>query len=291
MHKLDPVFFVKELINASYYNLPRNFAFDGESHDFWELIYVDRGRIIVGSEDRNYLLMAGEMAFYTPGEFHSIHLCEEQPASIVVISFNSESATMDAFEHKILVLGDAEKQCLATIVEEAADTFLHFDNIPAAIDLERAEHPPFGSEQIIKNRLEELFIRIYRRRENISITSRTVPPSRLLRSSELVAQVQDYMSSHFADKLSLEVIAATHNISVAYLRRIFKLKAGVPVMTYLTKLRISEAKRLINEGKLNFTQIAEAVGYDNIYYFSSAFKKQTGMTLTEFSRSVRRDRL
>ncbi|MBR6748075.1 MAG: helix-turn-helix transcriptional regulator, partial [Clostridia bacterium] len=56
-------------------------------------------------------------------------------------------------------------------------------------------------------------------------------------------------------------------------------------------LRISEAKRLINEGKLNINQISEAVGYDNIYYISSAFKKQTGMTLTEFSRSVRRDRL
>ena len=205
-----------------------------------------------------------------------------------MISFNSESSTMDAFEHKILVLGDAEKQCLSTIVEEAAGTFLHFDNIPAAIDLERAAHPPFGSEQIIKNRLEELFIRIYRRRDNISITSRAVPPSRLLRSSELVQQVQDFMNNHYAERLSLDVIASTHNISVAYLRRIFKVQTGFPVMTYLTKLRISEAKRLINEGKLNFTQIAEAVGYDNIYYFSSAFKKQTGMTLTEFSRSVRR---
>ena len=47
-------------------------------------------------------------------------------------------------------------------------------------------------------------------------------------------------------------------------------------------------KRMIQEGNLNFTQIAEAVGYDNIYYFSTLFKKNTGMTLTEYSKSVRR---
>ena len=38
---------------------------------------------------------------------------------------------------------------------------------------------------------------------------------------------------------------------------------------------------------LNFSQIAVAVGYDNIYYFSSVFKKHTGMTLTEYSKSLR----
>lgn len=44
---------------------------------------------------------------------------------------------------------------------------------------------------------------------------------------------------------------------------------------------------MIRENNLSFTQIAEAVGYDNIYYFSSQFKKHTGMTPTEYSRSVR----
>ena len=290
MHKLDPVFFVTELINASYYNLPKNFAFEGETHDFWELTYVDRGEIIIRANQENYLLKSGEMVFYMPNEFHSIHLSEGKPASIVVIAFNSESPTMDAFEHKILVLGDREKRCLSTIVEEATHTFRHFDNIPAAIDLEQAENPPFGSEQIIKNRLEELFIRIYRRNENIAIESRAVSPNRVLRSSALVLQVQDYLSLHYGEKLSLGQIAAEHNVSETNLRRTFKEQTGSPVLSWLTSLRISEAKRMIQEGNLNFTQIAEAVGYDSIYYFSAVFKKQTGMTLTEFSRSVKANR-
>ena len=59
------------------------------------------------------------------------------------------------------------------------------------------------------------------------------------------------------------------------------------MVNYLTALRIGQAKRLIQEGRLNFTQVAEAVGYDSIYYFSSLFKKQTGMTLSEYSKSLK----
>jgi len=59
-------------------------------------------------------------------------------------------------------------------------------------------------------------------------------------------------------------------------------------MTYLTNYRIGEAKRLIQESNLNFSQIALAVGYDNIYYFSTIFKKHTGMTPTEYSKSLLR---
>ena len=43
-----------------------------------------------------------------------------------------------------------------------------------------------------------------------------------------------------------------------------------------------------NKTHSHFSQIAVAVGYDNIYYFSSVFKKHTGMTLTEYSKSLRR---
>ena len=85
-------------------------------------------------------------------------------------------------------------------------------------------------------------------------------------------------------------MAASQNISISQLKRIFKEHTGDSVITYLTALRIKEAKRMIQESSLNFSQIAVAVGYDNIYYFSSVFKKHTGITLVEFRRRLENKR-
>jgi len=101
-------------------------------------------------------------------------------------------------------------------------------------------------------------------------------------------KIQEYLAEHYAQRITLEKLAASQNISISQLKRIFKEHTGDSVIPYLTALRIKEAKRLIQESSLNFSQIAVSVGYDNIYYFSSVFKKHTGMTLTEYSKSLRR---
>ena len=91
----------------------------------------------------------------------------------------------------------------------------------------------------------------------------------------------------YGERITLELLANLHDISVTQLKRIFKAQTGTTIITYLTQHRMEQAKRLIREGRLNFTQIAEAVGYENIYYFSTQFKKQTGMTPTEYSKTTK----
>ena len=61
LHEVSSVFRVTALVNAAYYNLPEDFLFPGESHDFWEIIYVDRGQVVICHDEGSYLLKAGEM--------------------------------------------------------------------------------------------------------------------------------------------------------------------------------------------------------------------------------------
>ena len=76
-------------------------------------------------------------------------------------------------------------------------------------------------------------------------------------------------------------------ISVSQLKRVFHEQIGQSMVSYLTALRIGEAKRLIREGNLTFTQIAERIGIESIYYFSNLFKKQTGMSPTEYEKTLK----
>lgn len=286
LHKIEPIFPVTHLVNVSYYRLPSDYAAPGEVHDFWEFVYVDKGEVVVQAGETEYLLKSGEMAFHCPNEFHNVMIYQEKPANILVMAFCCTSENMKELEHRILPLGQQEKQCLSTIVREADGAYLFFENQAPSVRLQKKETAAFGAEQIIRACLEQLLIYISRREKHIMIESRGIP-DHLFHYSRLVEQAKSYMEEHIQEKICLSDLAAVLNISVSQLKRIFKERTSTSVIAYLTELRIAKAKHLIRQHELNFTQIAEAVGYDNIYYFSAQFKRQTGMTPTEYSRSVR----
>lgn len=292
-YKLSPVFTVTDLVNVSYYTLAKDFLWSGEAHEPWEMVYVDKGEMVITAGTDTYLLKSGEAAFHCPHEFHNLRVSGQKSANMIVLAFQCSSPMMRSFERKILSLNAQEKACLATIVEEAAATFQHFDNTASCseapcVELSPREVIPFGAQQIIKNLIEYFLILIYRHKDGIHFGARAVPINQLHHHAQIAVKVQEYLSEHYAQRITLELLAASQNISVSQLKRIFKEHTGDSVIPYLTALRIKEAKRLIQESSLNFSQIAVAVGYDNIYYFSSVFKKHTGMTLTEYSKSLRR---
>lgn len=293
IHKLDPEVTVTDLVNVSYYTLSRDFLWSGESHEPWEMVYVDKGEMVITAGTDTYLLKSGEAAFHCPHEFHNLRTNGQKAANVIVLAFLCDSPMMQAFERKILSLNSQEKTCLASIVKEAEATFRHFDNVAShddapCVDLCPRQNIPFGAEQIIKNLIEYFLILIYRHSDGIGFDARAVPINQLHHHAQIAVKIQEYLADHYSERITLETLAASQNISISQLKRIFKEHTGDSVITYLTALRIKEAKRLIQESSLNFSQIAVAVGYDNIYYFSSVFKKHTGMTLTEYSKSLRR---
>lgn len=286
-YHLDSVFDVTDLINISYYKLPKHYEFPGESHEFWELLYVDRGALTVTAGAESFLLRAGELVFHAPLEFHSFQTVEPGPVDVIVIAFDCESTPMAAFEHHIVFLCDKEKQRLMDLVDESAASYVHFDNVAPLVDLRKKDTAPFGGDQMIRTSLEQLLICCCRRSDNISIRCRIMGTNQLRHSAQIAQQAKKYLDENFCEKLTLERLAEQVGVSVSHLKRVFKEQTGMSVGAYLTGLRISEAKRLIRQDHVNFTQVGALVGYESIYYFSALFKKQTGMTLTEYARSVR----
>lgn len=289
IYKFNSVVCVEGLINAAHYKVPRAFLWAGERHDFWEMVYVDKGELEVIAGADNYILKVGELAFHCPNEFHNLRAHSCNSCNIFIFAFVCCAPMMKALERQILTLGIEEKQCLASLVKESAGAYAHFNNTPVPlVDMQQIENRPFGSQQMIKNLLEYLLVLIYRRNDGVRFDARAVPTNQLHHHVQIVERACEYMSENYGEKISLEQLAAQQCISVSQLKRIFKEQTGFSVITYLTNLRISEAKSLIRESHLNFSQIAVAVGYDNIYYFSSTFKKHTGMTPTEYSKSLMR---
>ena len=283
--QLETVFDVRAIENISYYRCSRDYAFPGESHMCWEFQYVDRGSVVVTSGDNVYFMKAGELAFHRPGEFHSFQTVGE--ADIIVVAFYCDSSAMHRLEKKVLLLHRKEKEHLKMLVNEAQQVYAHFENDPPYINMRKLDNAPWACDQLIKNYLEQLFIYICRRDDNVGFSQRAISANRPYQGLVLAQRATDYLSEHYAEEISLASLSAALGVSVSQIKRVFQEQIGQSMVNYLTALRIGEAKRMIREGNWNFTQVAEHVGYDSIYYFSALFKKRTGMTLTEYAKSMK----
>lgn len=282
---LSVAFQVDALVNISYYRLSRDYAFPGEVHDCWEFLYVDRGSLVVTAGTDTYYLKAGEMAFHCPNEFHAFQAVGE--ADILVVAFCCESPAMHRLEKRVVLLHQSEKKHLKLLVKEAGDVYQHFENAPPHINLGKKEDAPWGCDQMIKTYLEQFFIYVCRRDDNIRLSQRAVSTGHSRQTMVLAQQVQVYLEEHYTERISLDSLAAEFDVSVSQIKRVFREQVGKSMLQYLTDLRVGQAKRLIRQGNLSFTQVAELVGYESIYYFSALFKKHTGLTLTEYAQSVK----
>ena len=74
-----------------YYEFDKNFTFEGETHNFWEMVYIDKGKVLIKSESKEMILSQGEIIFHKPNEFHAIRAYESEP-NFFVISFSCSSS-------------------------------------------------------------------------------------------------------------------------------------------------------------------------------------------------------
>ena len=113
-----------------------------------------------------------------------------------------------------------------------------------------------------------------------------LPELRSGAKSRYVQEAMDYIGKNCADAgLSIGQVAAGLGLSEGHLSHLFKKETGLTVGSYLTRCRMQKAMGFLKEGKLRVYEVAEAVGYKDITYFSGTFKKLTGMSPTEYQNA------
>ncbi len=100
---------------------------------------------------------------------------------------------------------------------------------------------------------------------------------------DVIYNVFAYVERHYSEEdLSLTKVAEHIGLSPNHLSTVFKEETGQSFTRYLTDYRINAAKKMLDTSKKRSSEIAELVGYPDPHYFSSVFKKQTGMTPSQY---------
>lgn len=100
--------------------------------------------------------------------------------------------------------------------------------------------------------------------------------------NHLVRQAQEYIQENYQKDLSLDALSKELDISPYYFSKLFKEETGSNFVEYLTNLRMSRAKELLKEESRSMKEICMEVGYSDPNYFSRIFKKNVGLTPTEY---------
>lgn len=284
--ELEHVIRIDKIYSVHYFEYGPDYAFIGESHDFWELAYVDKGEVYVTADTQEILLKKGQMIFHKPGEYHNIRATGKDAPNIVIVSFECNSPAMEFFNGRQISVGDSERVLMARIVEMAGEAFSTPLDDPLAQELVRKPDAPFGSEQVIGLSLESMLLDMVRRGDSPTAGR----PTSLIRErsqNEFLNRVQTYLESNVQRRLTLSDICRDNLVGRSYLQKVFREKTGGGAMEYFGNLKIQKAKEMIREGSHNFTEIASLLGYNSIHYFSRHFKKVTGMTPSEYASSVK----
>lgn len=277
---------IDEIYTVHYFEFAKNYVFEGETHPFWEFVYVDKGEIDIVSDGEVIHLSKGQIIFHKPNEFHTLMADGVTAPNILIVSFGCNSTAMSFFENKVANIADGERRLLAKIIAESEMAFSTPLDDPHTIRLERNEDSDCICEQFIKIGLEWLLLSIIR---NDSSDFQKAPVSLIKENSqnEIFDKIVHYMELNIDKQLMLSDICRENLVGRSYLQKLFREKTGGGAIDYFNRLKINTAKRMIRESSGNFTEISLKLGYNSIHYFSRQFKNITGMTLSEYASSVK----
>ena len=286
-HGFSSAFRVEKLITIFYMELSKDFYYEGESHDFWEMVYIDKGEMLCTADKSQFVLKSGELTFHKPNEFHNLSGNKNTAPNVSILTFECKSREMKQFEGKIFQLNVEEKALLSMLFEEGLSCFqLKDPKNPLLQRLEKLPDAPFGGEQMVKNLLEIFFIKLHRHKETVAKKNRLNYRVNGIDVPTEVKKILDYIDAHLYDKLSISVIANAMGKSESTIKMLFSQYQSGGIMKYCNSLKIKEARKLIREDNYNFAQISNLLSFDTPQYFSKCFKKYTNMTPSEYQKSI-----
>ena len=258
---VNRVYTIHSFHSAFDYNWSDSYSFEGEYHNFWEVVYVVSGAVDITEDDRIYQLTQGHMLIHAPMEFHNICSANGTSPHVLILSFAADGTLPDNLTDGSFLLSLEMGKTYERLFEQAK-AFVDNPKMNAL------------SGQEALDRLSAFLMRLSRRYTAES-------PLLLSRPAMEYARLVDAMNTHICDNLTTEEFARFCNISVSYMKQLFSRFAGVGPKVYYSRLRCSESIRLLQEG-FPVAQIAERLNFSSVNYFSDFFKRMTGVSPSRY---------
>ena len=233
----------------------------------YNFIFVTRGRVIWQVDGCDYPLGNGDIIRVPPNVMHQAWSLTKR---VTLASFHVE-ARLPGGQDVFALLNPPMMQ--SVVQSSRLDFYLRGA-------MEEYERPTFEDTYATLKHWSALMVPEYIRYHDALglLKPRSVDP--------LVNTVLAYLDQHIHAPMTLKTLSKYAGVSGQHLNRLFKQAIGTTPLLYVSELRLNRAAALLREGQMTIKAIAEAVGFDDPYYFSKKFRKHFGLSPSEYRSSV-----
>lgn len=274
---------ISRIVTLYYFDFSPEYVSKGDIHDFWELVYVDKGEVTIHADDRLAHLKQGDIVFHQPNEYHDIQSAGNGGSSVFIITFDCHSAAMKYFQKRIMTVPKHLRHCVKDLIDECALNFRIFK-----YPLETLPDAPIGGRQMIRIHLEAFLLRLMREEskgKNFPSVSQRGEES----EDHLVHAISSYLEERIYSRVSLAELCEHFHFGKSYLCKLYREETGKTILQSFLEFKLAEAKRLLQEEHITVSEISDRLAFESPQYFSRMFKRYTGMTPIAFRNRLVKD--
>ncbi len=219
-----------------------------------------------------------------------------------IVMASSEGHVLDQ-EQVRLLLGEKKKKELLNLLKFSMESLAAQKKLDAAAltemkqDLLQAVYVYLYGKEIQATRLfaDDAFATLERQatdsmvnmvRWQVYMITKTIDyVSEVEQSDSIVSKAKSFVAAHYKEDISRVEIAESVYLTPEYMAKLFKKETGISIKQYITDFRIAKAKELLSAPGARVSDVATEVGFDNFSYFSTVFKKATGLSPNEYNKS------
>lgn len=243
-------------------------------HTVMEISYVAEGELELQTIGGSFLLKKGEAVFINSGVLHGYHLLSDDACEYYSLLFDSSflAGAHGSIIDQKYIYPIQQSQSVQTwpIRPGGFDEACMLKETTEIIELCRNE--PYGYEFRLRTLLGDFWCDLLRATEEL----RANAPQKQLIDMDRMKTMILFIQEHYAERLSLDDIAAAADISARECTRCFQRSIGCSPMNYLNDYRLETAAEMLLTTADSVTEISENCGFSSVSYFGKAFREKMG---------------